>query len=325
MKSNLYLSFLTAPAPTSNYRGESEGSRTVIQKLSAGAEEYPVISPESIKSALRDIWRHEYGLPCNRERVNDAGQPTVSFDSYPDPEKYADDFYFGYLVTGGNKSKKGKQDEEKDDTKGFKRDSIVRMNLAMGSEPYRTEALLQQSPHMLQRLDDGKTDKLKWENSPNSALLHREVAYTAFQFPVALSLRDCKLDSGDAKHKEWFRGLLRALSELSGVAGNHARSYFEFAPVSCVARLTPRLASGFPLYPFSSNEANRPSEVLQLIRDKDVPASEFLLAGEFVRKMDETEYEELKEMGCQLFRTPEQLLDKLAHDLVGLPLFPPVS
>ena len=94
---NLFATVLTYPAPSANYRGESELNRTVIQKMTDGRFDYPIISPEAMRNALREILA-KYGLPCNRERLHDEEQLAVRFADYPNPDKYADDFLFGYLV-----------------------------------------------------------------------------------------------------------------------------------------------------------------------------------------------------------------------------------
>ncbi len=54
-KMNLFATVLTYPAPSANYRGESELNRTVIQKITDGRFDYPIISPESMRNALREI------------------------------------------------------------------------------------------------------------------------------------------------------------------------------------------------------------------------------------------------------------------------------
>ncbi len=69
----------------------------------------------------------------------------------------------------------------------YKRDSILRMNLARGLEPYRNSVVFTQSP-----LTKTSKDGPDWQNSTSSALLHRETALTAFQYPLALNLDDCK-------------------------------------------------------------------------------------------------------------------------------------
>jgi CRISPR-associated protein Cst2 len=81
---NLFATVLTYPAPSANYRGESEENRSVIQKITYGRFEYPIISPEAMRNALREILA-SYGLPHNRTRLNDEDQLAVKFADYPDP------------------------------------------------------------------------------------------------------------------------------------------------------------------------------------------------------------------------------------------------
>ena len=65
----------------------------------------------------------------------------MRFADYPDPEKYADDFLFGYLVAASGKDRERirKEIAEKRSKEGaeaftFKRDSVLRMNLAKALE-----------------------------------------------------------------------------------------------------------------------------------------------------------------------------------------------
>jgi len=100
---NLFATVLTYAAPSSNYRGESEENRTVLQKISRGGKDYTIISPESMRNALREMLI-EAGLPSNRKRLHDYldkdGKPqlAVEFKKFPDPKEYADDFLFGFMV-----------------------------------------------------------------------------------------------------------------------------------------------------------------------------------------------------------------------------------
>src|SRR5581483_7267368 len=210
---NLFATVLTYPAPSANYRGESELNRTVIQKITDGRFDYPIISPEAMRNALREILAGKYKLPCNRERLNDEDQLAVRFREYPNPDKFADDFLFGYLVAASGKDREKIRKEVARPDFTFKRDSVLRMNLAKGLEPYRFNAVFTQSP--LSAKDSA------YKNAETSALLHRETAHTAFQYPFALNGEDCKPKA------EWVKALLRAIGELSDVAGNHARSYYE--------------------------------------------------------------------------------------------------
>lgn len=288
---NLFCTVLTHAAPSSNYRGESEENRTIIQKVTKGNQEFAVISPESMRNALREILALRE-LPMNRRRLLDEDQLAVEFKDYPDPDKYADDFLFGYLVADNKEMKKLKRPA--------KRDSVLRMNLAMALNPYRFDATFHQSP-----LNAGESP---WKNATSSALLHREVSYTAFQFPFALNLEDCK------GQRAWARALLAALGELSNVAGGHARSYFEMAPRSLVARLTSRLVGGFDSYGFDKSGG---FPELARVNKNDLPGTEFVVAGALARELPQEEKARLEGEGVRFFDNPQKALDQLAQDGLG--------
>src|SRR5262249_49217991 len=158
---NLFATVLTYRAPSANYRGESELNRTVIQKVTDGRFDYPIISPEAMRNALREILASEYRLPCNRERIDPVAgsgkkaddsdsdekqQLAVRYAEYPDPEKYVDDFFFGYLLAIKGDQLKKLREVKKDPKFPLKRDSVLRMNLAKGLEPYRHNSVFTQSP-----------------------------------------------------------------------------------------------------------------------------------------------------------------------------------
>jgi CRISPR-associated protein Cst2 len=288
---NLFCTVLTYAAPSSNYRGESEENRTIIQKVTKGAHEYAVISPEAMRNALREILALRE-LPMNRRRLLDEDQLAVEFKDYPDAETYADDFLFGYLVAENKKMKELKRPA--------KRDSVLRMNMAVALQPYRFDATFHQSP-----LNAGES---KWKNSTTSALLHREVSHTAFQYPFALSLEDCK------GKKSWARALLAGIAELSNVAGGHARSYFEMAPRSIVARLTSSLVGGFDTYGFD-RDGRFPE--LSRINAADLPGAEFVVAGALARELGVSERERLAALGVRCFDSTQAGLAQLAKDGLG--------
>lgn len=283
---NLFCSVLTYAAPSSNYRGESEENRTIIQKITRDNHEYAVISPEAMRNALRDIL-DQRELPMNRTRLKDEDQLAVEYKDFPDADKYADDFLFGYLVADNKEMKKHKRPA--------KRDSILRMNMAIALQPYRFDATFHQSP-----MNAGDSP---WKNSTSSALLHREVSHTAFQYPFAINLEDCK------EKRPWAKALLAAIAELSNVAGGHARSYFEMAPRSLVARLSSSLVAGFDTYGFKP-DGTFPE--LARVKEGDLPGRELVLAGELVRKMPAEERQRLEGEGVTFFDNPQAALLHLA-------------
>lgn len=299
---NLFGTVLTYTAPSANYRGESAENRSVIQKITCGRLEYAVISPEAMRNALRETLR-QMGLPCNRQRLPDEEQLAVQFEDYPDAERFADDFFMGWLVAATGKDRKKIRKELKEagrdaDAFTFKRDSILRMNLAVALEPYRHDSIFTQSPANIDS---------PWQNAESSQLLHRETAYTAYQYPFALNLEDCR------GKEDWTRALLKAIGQLNGVAGNHARSYFEFAPASIILRLTGQLVAGFDTYGFRV-EDNRHvlPEITGGILSGDYPGKEFFLGGSVVKAMNEEAAKALTDKGVTLDRNPQRLLEAVA-------------
>ena len=305
---NLFATVLTYTAPSANYRGESENNRTVIQKITDGRHDYPIISPEAMRNALREILAG-YGLPSNRTRLHDEEQLAVRFSDYPNPDAYVDDFFFGYLVAASNKDRKKIFSEVKRKDFTFKRDSILRMNLAKALEPYRHSSVFTQSPLA--------SEDSKYRNATVSALLHRETAVTAFQYPFALNLNDCK------KKPEWTHALLRAIGELNDVAGNHARSYFEMAPASIVVRLTPSLVAGYNTYGFSlagpKEDTHTFAEVIDgiLHEPPDYNGKEFFIGGKIVKDLPAEKADALKKRGVTLARDPRELLKTVADKALG--------
>lgn len=305
---NLFATALTYTAPAANYRGENEENRAIIQKVTRGRFEYAIISPEAVRNALRETLR-SYGLPTNRERLDNQDQLAVKFKEYPDAEKFADDFYFGYLMALKEKERK---DLEKAKGKGHpaKRDGVLRMNLAVALEPYRHDAVFTQSPLNVES---------PWKNADQSALLHREVSVTPFQYPFAINLDDCRLD--DPTKKGWFTHLLKAVSELNDVAGNHARSYFEMAPASIVLRLTRSRIAGYDTYGFRSDGSF--PEIVDGILAGDNPGDEFYLGGLLVREVLPAEKRKaLEARGAHLFRMAAQALDAVSKKACGQGFIP---
>ena len=313
---NLFATVLTYPAPAANYRGESEQNRTVIQKITDDRLEYPIISPEAMRNALREILAG-YDFPCNRSRLHDEEQLAVEFADYPNPEEYIDDFFFGYLVAAKPAERKEilkKLGEARKDSFRFKRDSILRMNLAKGIEPYRHNSVFTQSPK--------NSGTSPWQNADDSALLHRETVQTAFQYPFALNLNECKearfrrrTGEDESEAVIGFEYLLKAIGELNGVAGNHARSYYEMAPASIVIRLSESLVAGYNTYGFTKEEDF--PEVTDGIREGDYPGDEFFIGGKIVKKMSEEAAQTLKEQKVTLDRNAQRLIATVTKKILG--------
>lgn len=292
---NLFATVLTHAAPSSNYRGESEENRTVLQKITKQGHEYTVISPESMRNALREILAQTQ--PTNRRRLHDEDQLAVEFKEFPNPTKYADDFLFGYMVADKDAVKKKPKDTP------AKRDSVLRMNLAVALSPYRFNATFHQSP-----MNAGKSP---WKNASSSALLHREVAWTAYQYPFALSGQDvAQVPEGPT----WAGALLDAIGQLANVAGGHARALYEMAPRSVVARVTQNLVAGYDSYGFDEQGGFKE---LNRIHAGDLPGREFWVGGALARSLDQAERARLEAQGVTFEDNPQTLLRRLGAVAFG--------
>ncbi len=305
---NLFATVLTNAAPSANYRGESAENRAILQKITKGRLQYAIVSPESMRNAIREGLR-SMGLPCNRSRLHDEEQLAVKFEDYPDADAYVDDFFMGWLIAAGKEDRKKIKKEIKEKGRDatlftFKRDSVLRMNLAVALEPYRHDTVFTQSPQHLES---------PWKNADSSQLLHRETIFTSFQYPFALNLEDCK------EKAEWTKTLLSVIGQLGGVAGNHARSLFDMAPSSIVIRMTDKLAAGYDTYGFKTEENGTHTfpEIMEGILHDDLPGSEFLIGGKIVCDMNEMEQNTLLEKGTTLNRNAGKILEMAGNRAFG--------
>lgn len=296
-KLNLFATVLTYAAPSSNYRGESEENRTILQKITKGGKDHTIISPESMRNALREMLANEIpDASINRKRRHDLDQLAVEFKEFPNAAKFADDFLFGFMVADNDAIKKNKDLPSK-------RDSLFRMNMAVSVMPYRFNAVFHQSPLNA----DPKDGKAPFKNSKTSALIHREIIHTAYQYPFALAGQDCQ------SQPIWTKALLKSIGQLTSVAGGHARSFYEMSPKSILVRLTPSLIAGFDTYGFGVDgnftELNR-------INKDDLPASEFWIGGDLARNMDAAEKKSLTDLGVHFYDNPQILLEKVSEEFL---------
>jgi len=336
LKRNIFATILTNAAPSSNYRGEGDGSsRSVLQKImkydiNGKINEYTVISSESIKSAIREILElktHE----VNRTRLplNFVHQIAVKYDGFSNENKYIDDFIFGYMnVQKNNPDEDSDEDSDEDidnkkESKTKKcnktsncqknRDSLLRMNIGVSISPYNDEILFHQSPMKINKEDIEKNQK----SSNNMVLWTNEISYTAYQYPFAISLSEFINSTENneliIKKKNWIKELLIAIGELSNVAGGHSRSYFEMYPKSIVLRFTDSLVCGYDTYGFDINGNFIP---LQRVNGNDLPYNEFWIGGEIARNMSENTKNDLKQKGMNIEDNTQKLLLNIANEII---------
>ena len=245
------------------------------------------MSAYAIRSALRQMLIVE-GLPSNRSRINDGGAPKVEFKDFPNPDLYADDFLFGFCVT--DRAAVAAYADL-----ASRRDSVFRNNMAVAlSSDINTH--LQQAPR--------NTEDSPWNNIKETSLLYRQVIYTAYQYPFALTRSDC------LPKPKWTAALLKAIGQLNRVAGGDSISHFQMGPRSIIIRLTPSLVAGYDNYGFQ--EDGNFKELNRLING-ELPGQEFWLGGEIVRKMPEDIKQKLADHQVHLIDSPQKLLDEVSQ------------
>jgi CRISPR-associated protein Cst2 len=287
---NLFATILTYAAPSANHHNKGDDTNKTLQTISKQGRDYSVISPYAIRDALRRILREE-GLTCNRTRVESSGAPMVEYQAFPNAEEYADDFLFGFCVTD-------KTAIADNPNLPPKRDSIFRNNMAVGLSS-NINVHLQQAPR--------NTEKSPWNNIKETTLIYRQVSYTAYQYPFALSRSDC------ISQPKWTKALIQAIGELSNVAGGNSVSYIQMAPRSIIARLTPCRVPGYDTYGF--NEEGEFIELYRLI-DNELPGEEFWVGGEIVRQMPQEIKQQLETNEVHLHNNPQTLLEEISQQFL---------
>jgi CRISPR-associated protein Cst2 len=309
-RNNIFGTVLTDVMPASNYRGDTEDNRSVLQKLRYPDGDHTVFSAEAIRSRLREMLRED-GLKSNRERLKNQKEPTVKYPFFPNAKEFADDKLFGFLALS-------KEERE------FQGDTVLRVNYAVSLDPFpsRSRQTMHQSPKI-----EGA-----FKNAKGAAIIYREVHVSAFQYPFGLNINDL-VSAANAeltqKWKSWGAHLLRAISELNGVAGNHARTMFPFGPVSIVLRLTARRTPDFDLYGFQSDAQESQRELLEELKAGRLPGNEFYIGGRIVRetpmlqKLVKSQADEANESGkpdagqlgkVNFFNRPEEAIEQLIED-----------
>lgn len=304
-KNNIFGTVLTDVAPASNYRGDSEDNRSILQKLPYPDGDHTVFSAEAIRSRLREMLRED-GLKSNRSRLKSQKEPTVKYDEFPNAREYADDKCFGFLALSNK------------DGKEFQGDSFLRVNYAVSLDPFphRLRSTMHQSPN----IEGGA-----FKNAKGAALIYREVHVSAYQYPFGLNLNELRAENDPAlekKWKEWTARLLRAISELNGVAGNHARTMFPFGPVSIVMRFTERRTPDFDLYGFKTNQEESQQELLDGLADGRLPKDQFYIGGRIAREHPELKLllekndgviEQSKLKGVNAFKTAQEAIEAVIN------------
>jgi CRISPR-associated protein Cst2 len=262
---NIHITSITYDGVAANNRGESLDSTIPLQTLRRGQSTHTVVSAAARRNALREHIGRTY--PVNRSRIDHGGAPAVSFADFPDPNKYADDYLFGYLVTvagGGTVNTKDGKVKVDEVMPGIpsKRTSLLMTSPAVSVLPFAHDAILGQNPEQ----------RGAYQNTSTAGLTQAEAHYTAYMFHDRISGGD--LDTASEDQVAWVRAALVALADHGGVGGNHSRALYDMTPASVAVRITPRLTPQWDSLGWSS-----PTEFTGLARATECGFGDEVIVG----------------------------------------------
>ncbi|MEZ2236652.1 MULTISPECIES: type I-B CRISPR-associated protein Cas7/Cst2/DevR [unclassified Microcoleus] len=271
MSKHLFVTVVTPTAIAANNRGEGDGSTlSTLQKITCGNHQYTTISAEAIRWAIREYLQNTCESQVNRtfnpddDKYHLKGEKDKKGATYS-PTEFIDDDLFGYMD-----AKKGADNE--DATK--KRRGVLEVSRAISLDPYWGDIAF------------GSTGGQKGKTSIHSTEIHR----TAYQYTIALTPESLK-------KPERAVLTLDAMAAIRHVGGNHSRFLYEFRPESIVIRITndpsPWIMNCFKRI----DESIGCPQLVRLVKVKDIPASELIVAGEIV----DTYGEQLKDLGVTVY------------------------
>lgn len=125
----LTLTYLT-PVSLASLNGSDKETDNIssIKKIKVGKEEYPYVSAQAVRRALR-TQLGVMGLQLSEGKTSDTKKGANTTEQ--DPEKYIDDDLFGYMSTTKADKKTNKKGES------IKRTSVIRVSPLIALNPYQ--------------------------------------------------------------------------------------------------------------------------------------------------------------------------------------------
>jgi CRISPR-associated protein Cst2 len=287
---NIFGVALTNQALSSNNRSENDDNYSNLQKIQKNGETYTVVSSFAWRNRMREVFK-EADLKVNRERFYDPEnpQPSVKYNDKINIEEYIDDYTFGYVIA----NKKEKKDKLSNTNMGIQRKSVVLFNHAVSTSPFEGDTILQQYPKQYWKEEkEGK----------GGGLLQNEIHCTSYQIPFALEHIE------KWPNEKWVGEVLKAIGNIGLVAGNHARSLFDFSPSSIIIRVSESSAYQFDQYGFDQKgNFSDIKSIKSLIKQNS--RKDFWFGGKIVEKLENDN--DLK--GCNFYDTPSELLKDLGE------------
>jgi len=300
---HLFGNILTNYGTAANNRGENEGNITTLQKILWQGEVHSTVSAEAIRWALRYYWQTSGEHEVNRQ-WDDTQNDNLWRNPNFDDEQYIDDDVLGFMRADAAKAEANDDEEESADGKKKKKKSapkgtatvkrgVLEVTRAVSTQPFAGDVTFNAASGQ-----KGRT-----------SLYGTEVHATRYQYGFALTPDRLKV-------KSRIHGVLDGLISLGGVAGNHSRFLYDFAPDSIVLRWTHDFAPRL-LYCFNEeDEEISAPDLLGRIEAGDIDPKELWIAGAILNTQTG---ERLEEHGVNAFKgvklAVENLKTRISQDL----------
>lgn len=299
---HLFGNILTNYGTAANNRGENEGNITTLQKILWQGEVHTTVSAEAIRWALRYYWQTSGEYQVNRQWDDDKNDNVWQGNGEFDDTLYIDDDVLGFMRADAAKTEANDDQEPQDGKKKKKaapkgtatvKRGVLEVTRAVSTIPYAGDITFNATSGQKVR----------------TSLYGTEVHATRYQYGFAMT-------PDRLKDKSRIHAVLDGLITLGGVAGNHSRFLYDFAPDSIVLRWTndfsPRL-----LYCFTEVEGEISApDLLRRVEAEDIDPNELWIAGAILN----TEIgEKLEAKGVNVFKgiksAVEDIKRKIQRDL----------
>jgi CRISPR-associated protein Cst2 len=291
MTMHLFGAVVTADGVAANNRGETEGNLTTLQKLLWNGDVYSTISAEAIRWAVRSVWQAA-GLAVNR-RWDEAERAHAWQDQefLTGGRPYIDDDVLGFMSAQGARTEAGDEEAPPAGARRARPRGTVTVRRSR-FEVTRAVSLVPWAGDVVFNAAGVGATPAASRTGRDLVPYSAEVHATRYQYGFALT-PSALLDPARAED------VLDAVVNLSEVAGNQARFFFDFAPDALILRWSADPAPRI-LYSFEVREDGQLAvpELLRRARAGDVPASELVIGG---RLADTDDGAALHELGATVF------------------------
>jgi len=308
MAKHLFGLVVTAHGTAANNRAETEGNITTLQKILWKGEVHTTVSAEAIRFAIRWYWQRAKGeRVLNRLWKEKEDKPSHEWKdhSFKEWKRFLDDDVLGFMSAEAakeeiNPEETGKTGKQRGTTKV--RRARLEVTRAISLTPYAGDITFNAA-------SVGATPSAS-STGRDPVPYGTEVHATRYQYGFVLTPEDLV-------EKKRALDVVDAIVNLSNVAGNQARFFYDFSPDSVIFRWTDDFAPRM-LYGFLQNRDGtlQVPSIIQRVKANDIKAEEVVAGGSI---SDFTGGVKLRDLKCSVVdgvkEAAEEIKSRMSRDL----------